>query len=69
MRMLVEKERNMSTSLPVHDIPDGSHKTNYYDPDSLRLWPDNDGVNLLGTPLGSPAFIKNYMTGKGHKHC
>ncbi len=60
--------RNLNTSLPIHDIPDGSFKLSQEDPDSARLWPEDDGVNILGTPLGSPAFIESYLRGKGLKH-
>ena len=39
------------------------------DPDSYRHKPDDDGINILGTPLiGSPAFIESYLFGKGVKH-
>jgi len=38
------------------------------DLESIRIWPTNDGINVLGTPLGSPAFIESYLFGKGVKH-
>jgi hypothetical protein len=27
------------------------------DLDSYRHWHDDDGINIIGIPLGSPAFI------------
>jgi hypothetical protein len=38
------------------------------DLDIIRIWPANDGVNVLGTPLGSPELIESYLFGKGIKH-
>jgi hypothetical protein len=38
------------------------------DPGSKRIWLTNDGINVLGTPLGSPEFIESYLFGKGIKH-
>ncbi len=38
------------------------------DPESIRIWPTDDGINVLGTPLGSPEFIDSYLFGKGLKH-
>jgi hypothetical protein len=38
------------------------------DPDSFCQWPNDDGINILGTPLGSPAFIESYLFGRGVKH-
>ena len=32
------------------------------------MWHEDDGINILGPPLGSPAFIESYMFGKGIKH-
>ena len=37
------------------------------DPVSYRQWPDDDGINIRGTSLGSPAFIESYLFGKGVK--
>jgi len=31
-------------------------------------WIDEDGINVLGTPLGSSDFIESYLFGKGIKH-
>jgi hypothetical protein len=60
--------RNSSLSLRVHSIPDGSSLTDDSDTDIYRVWPEEDGINILGTPLGSPAFIESYLFGKGVKH-
>jgi len=38
------------------------------DPSTLRLWHEDDGINILGTPMGSLAFIESYLFGKGIKH-
>ena len=36
---------------------------------NFRQWhDDDDGINILDTPLGSPAFIESYLFGKGVKH-
>ena len=60
--------------LSLYDIPDGrlpkldesedSHHDSYHGP----YWPENDGINILGTPLGSPEFVKEYLQGKLDKH-
>ena len=57
-----------SLSLQVHSIPDGSFAVDESYPDSYRHWPDEDGITILGTPLGSPAFIESFLFGKGVKH-
>jgi len=54
--------------LPVHDIPDESERVDSFDPDNERMWPDENGVNILGTPLGTPAFVFTYLQGKGLTH-
>jgi hypothetical protein len=54
--------------LCIHDIPDGSFLEIEGDADSKRIWPTDDGINILGTPLGSPEFIESYLFGKGIKH-
>ncbi len=33
-----------------------------------EVWPENDRVNLLGTPLGSPTFVEEYLSKKLEKH-
>ncbi len=60
--------------LSLHDIPDGrlpvpveSDET-YYAPHQKLLWPESDGIDILGTPLGSVEFIKPYLHGKLEKH-
>ena len=60
--------RNPSLSLRVHSIPDSSSLHDDSDPDSYRIWPEDDGINILRTPLGSPTFIESYLFGKGVKH-
>jgi len=60
--------RDPLVSLPIHDIPNGSYLTDPPDPDNIRLWPEEDGINVLGTPLGTPDFINSYFFGKGIKH-
>ena len=60
--------RNPKVPLPIHDIPDGGYLENDLDLDNRRIWPTNDGINVLGTPVGSPEFIESYLFGKGIKH-
>jgi hypothetical protein len=67
-RFLESTPREPSLTLQVHCIPDGSTLRDDSDPESYRLWPDDDGISILGTPLGSPAFIESYLFGKGFKH-
>jgi hypothetical protein len=56
--------------LSLHGIPDGrlsapvEFDEAYYAPHQGPSWPDNDGINIIGTPLGSPEFIKQYLQGK-----
>ncbi len=60
--------------LSLHDIPDGRLPTPvefdeaYYAPHQGPSGSDNNGINIIGTPLGSPAFIKQYLHGKLEKH-
>jgi hypothetical protein len=49
--------RNAQSDLPVHDIPDGSEKADPFDPGSERFWAEENGVNIMGTPLGTLAFV------------
>jgi hypothetical protein len=68
-RLLLDSTpRDPSLPLQIHCIPDGNTLTDDSDPDSYRQWLDDDGINILGTPLGSPAFIDSYLFGKGVKH-
>ena len=60
--------RDTTADLSIHDIPDGSFLTDPSDPKSARQWPEADGINVLGTPLGSPNPIESYLFGKGIKH-
>ncbi len=34
----------------------------------MRIWPSDDGIDVLGTPLGSLEFVESYLFGKGMKH-
>lgn len=60
--------RDPAASLPIHDIPDGSSLTDPDDHDNMRIWPEDDGINIIGTPLGSPDLVESYLFGKGVKH-
>jgi hypothetical protein len=60
--------RNPDALLSIHNIPDGSFLENDADPDSFRYWPDDDGINILETPLAPSDFIESYLFGKGIKH-
>jgi hypothetical protein len=53
--------RNVLTELPVHDTRDGSELTDPFDKDSDRFWTEVNGVNILGTPLGSSPFVAEYL--------
>jgi hypothetical protein len=55
-------------ALPIHGIPDGCFLADPSDALNTMLWTDEDGINVLGTPLGSSDFIESYMFGKGIKH-
>ena len=45
-------QRNTATELPVHDIPDGSELVDPFDHESDRVWKEENGVDILGTPSG-----------------
>jgi len=62
-RFLDDTPRNTQSELPVYDIPDGSERVDPFDPDNERVWEDESGVNILGTPLGTPAFVSSYLQG------
>jgi hypothetical protein len=64
-QFLESTPRNPSLSLQVHLIPDGSTLMDESDPDNYRQWSDEDGITILGTPLGSLAFIASFLVGKG----
>ena len=57
VQFLETSPRDPQASLPIHNIPDGSFLSDPLDPDNKRLWPNDDGINVLGTPLGTPEFI------------
>jgi hypothetical protein len=67
-RFLETTPRDPPASLHFHDIPDGSFLSDPLDPDSKRFLPDDDGIDVLDTPLGIPDFIDSYLFGKGIKH-
>ena len=67
-RFLDDTPRNAESELPVHDISDGNERVDLFDPDNERVWEDENGVNILCTPLGTPAFVSSYLQGKGLKH-
>ncbi len=60
--------RNTLTEQPVHDILDGSELVDPFDPESDMIWVKENGVNILGAPLGSISFVASYLKGKGLKH-
>jgi hypothetical protein len=60
--------KDSNASLPIYSIPDGSSLSDPTDLDSMRLWLDDDGINILGIPLGSSDFVETYHFGKGMKH-
>ena len=59
---------NATASLPIHNIPNGSSLPDPTNPNNMRLSPADDGINVLGTPLGSSDFVESYLFGKGIKH-
>ncbi len=42
--------------------------TDPFDTERDRIWTKVNGVNILGTPLGSSSFVSEYLRGKGLKH-
>jgi hypothetical protein len=71
---LEEHPRSSDLSVfSVHDIPDGRIKPledpeTSYDPLAEPAWPECDGINILGTPYGSTAFVEAYLNKKLGKH-
>ena len=53
--------RNNQTELPVHDIPNGSKLVDPFDSDNERIWREDNGVNILGAPLGSDSFVAFFL--------
>ncbi len=57
----------------IHDIPDGrlpppeEHEA-FYDPEGGPTWPESDGIIILGTPYGAPAFVEAYLDTNIGKH-
>ena len=60
--------------LSLHDIPGGrlpeplEFEEVYYAPHQGPQWSAADGINILGTPLGSPSFVEQYLQEKLSKH-
>ncbi len=67
-RFLDDTPRNAQSELEVHDIPDGSERADPFNPNNERVLEDENGVNILGTPLGTPAFVSSYLQRKSLKH-
>jgi hypothetical protein len=63
-----------ATILSRHDIPDNPIPTPienveaFYDNTLRPTWHENNGVNIIGTPLGSPTLVKDYLHKKLKKH-
>jgi hypothetical protein len=66
--LLDSTPRDPSLPLQIHYFPDDITLADDSDPDNYRQWPDDNGINNTGTPLGSPAFIESYLFGKGVKY-
>jgi hypothetical protein len=60
--------RSKLSELSVYDISDGGERLNPFNPERERIWPDEDGVNILGTRLESKHFVSSCMHEKGLKH-
>ena len=52
----------------MHDIPDGIELVDPFDHDGDRIWKKDNGVNILGAPMGSSSFVSGYLRCKGLKH-
>jgi hypothetical protein len=65
------EDRNI---LSIHDIPVGrlpsakEFDEAFYDPCQGPSWPENDGIDIFGIPLGSPSFVEKYLHGNLIKH-
>ena len=64
-----------TNTLSRHDIPDGRlpehnefDEAFYYVPHQCPRWPESDGINIPRIPLGSPAFVEQYLHTKLEKH-
>ncbi len=67
-QFLESASRDPLASLLIHDIPDGSYLIDPLNLDNKRVWPNEDGINVLDTPLDTPDFIDFFLFGKGIKH-
>jgi len=71
---LAKNPRSSDTfALSLHDIPNGrlppvAEHEPFYDPLAEPDWLDCDGINILGTPYGSPEFVEAYLNNKLIKH-
>ena len=58
----------------LHDIPDDrlpepdELDEAFYTPHQGPQWPESDKINILWTPLGSPAFVEHFLHNKLEKH-
>ncbi len=54
----------------IHDgrLPPAEDSEDFCDPMAESTWPENDGINILGTHYGSPAFVETYLHTKLIKH-
>jgi len=66
---LNENPKNLDPlSFSIHDFPVGRiMPIDDYDP-SGPIWPTNDGINIFGTPYGSPELVEEYLQRKLAKH-
>jgi hypothetical protein len=66
---LEDNPRSSNPSIfSIHDCLDGRiSPSDEHDPSSLDLLA-NDGINILGTPYGSPEFVEEYLQNKQGKH-
>jgi hypothetical protein len=53
--------------LQIHAILVGSYLNDPSNLDNKRVWPDEDGINVLGTSLGTPDFIDSYLFRQGRQ--
>jgi len=67
-RFLDPTPRKAQTELPVHAILYGSELVDPFDPGNDGIWLKENGVNIMGTPLGSNSFVTSYLQGKWLNH-
>jgi ketopantoate hydroxymethyltransferase len=49
-------------------VPPTTEHEPCYDPLAKPEWLDCDGIDILGTPYGSPEFVEAYLNDKLIKH-